>query len=846
MTAVVSLRDLGRDDVALAGGKGANLGELIKAGFAVPDGFVVTAEAYAATLEAAGLSLPDAAEDDPAGFRDRVAQVSISDALWHEIQRAYAALGGGPVAVRSSATAEDLPGATFAGQQDTELNVIGADQLLDAVRRCWASLWTERAVAYRRRRRIEPSEVKIAVVVQRMVPADIAGVMFTANPVTGARDQVVIDASGGLGEAVVSGAVTPDHYVLDSDGRLIEFSPGRREVAIVAKAGGGVERQAGMGQAQAGAGESVQGVGGLERQAGGAAQAAAGLHSGDTGDRLLTEETLRALSALSGDVMRHFGQPQDIEWALSGDELWLLQARPMTALPPPPERLNRFQRTQGAIVLELLPVRPYPIDMTTWIPYGPVGWMAKLTSFYGIQGAFDELFEEDADGVVVRFVPASPRPSPAVLRVPYRLLSRAARFDPARWRDDPRYASFLMGIAALARRDPAAMTWPELVGSLRQALAQIDPVFELRIDYLPGTGLAAARLFAVLRLLGRRDLFFELVTGADTLTARANLALEALAEEVRADPALDRALAEGGVERLSDFPEFAAEFEAYLAAYGHRETASPILVSQPTWSERPDMVLDLVRSLAQSAPKPAPENKALRQLLDHPLLRYQRPRRVVERWVAAARAGLGFREDSHAEFIRPLPMLRRALLEVGRRLTAAGVLDTPEDVYHLRLTELESIRELDSLSAQNRERLRDTMRRRAARREELAGVPLIDPSLVFQPPASEEALVRGTPAGGGRATGAVRVVHGPEEFATLQAGEILVCPYTNPAWTPLFQRAAAVVVDSGGPGSHAAIVAREYGLPAIMGTIDGSRRLADGQRVTVDGGSGLVVSAEGS
>jgi pyruvate,water dikinase len=316
---VLGLRQLGREDVARAGGKGANLGELIKAGFDVPDGFVVTTGAYAAALESAQLSLPPEDEQDPAAFREQVCRVSVPEAIRREITAAYANLGGGGVAVRSSATAEDLPGATFAGQQDSFLNVIGEQQLIDAIRQCWASLWTKRAVAYRRRRRIEPSEVRIAVVVQTMVPAEAAGVMFTANPVTGARDQIVVDASSGLGEAVVSGAVTPDHYVLDADGKLLEFSLGRRELAVVGRAGGGVEHEA------------------------------CGVAT-----RLLSDDTLSELARVATRISRHFGQPQDIEWALSGGRLYVVQARPMTALPPAPLELSRFQRLQSSTLLEML------------------------------------------------------------------------------------------------------------------------------------------------------------------------------------------------------------------------------------------------------------------------------------------------------------------------------------------------------------------------------------------------------------------------------------------------------------------------------------------------------------
>lgn len=808
MSTVLGLHELGRDDIARAGGKGANLGELIKAGFDVPDGFVLTTEAYAAALEAAQLSLPPPDEDDPAAFREQVCRVPILETTRREIATAYADLGAGPVAVRSSATAEDLPGATFAGQQDSFLNVIGEQQLIDAIRQCWASLWTERAVAYRRRRRIEPSEVRIAVLVQTMVPAETAGVMFTANPITGARDQTVVDASSGLGEAVVSGAVTPDHYVLDSDGRLVEFSLGRRELAIVGKAGGGVEHRPG--------GATV---------------------------RLLPDDTLQTLTALGSGVTRHFGQPQDIEWALNDGRLSVVQTRPMTALPPPPLDLSRFQRLQGSILLEMLTLRPYPIDMTTWIPYGPAGIMADMTAFFGVRGLFSDFLVEDSEGVVVSYRPPSPHVTLGVLRAPYRLVARMLHYDPARWQQDPRAIGFRASIRDASERRPAEMSWPELVRHVRESLELMRPITELRIDYLPSAAIALARLQTLLRLLGRRSLFADLIVGAPTLTAAANRGLESLADRVRGDDQLRAALETGGLERLDDYPEFAAAFREYLDKFGARETTGLVVATAPTWSESPEMVLDLITGLAAGQPVPSDRgDEAMAGLSTHWVMRYRVPAKLVRRWVAGARIGVAFREDTHVEAGWALPIFRRALLEAGRRLGTAGVLDTPEDVYHLRLEELEAIADASRLDPSERDRLRDVMRRRSARREELAGVPLIDPNLVFPPLADDNALVTGTPAGGGRVSGAVRVVREPSEFGTLRQGEILVCPATNPSWTPLFQRAAAVVVDSGGLGSHAAIVAREYGIPAIMGTGRGTSVLTNGQQVIVDGGSGRVMA----
>jgi len=214
------------------------------------------------------------------------------------------------------------------------------------------------------------------------------------------------------------------------------------------------------------------------------------------------------------------------------------------------------------------------------------------------------------------------------------------------------------------------------------------------------------------------------------------------------------------------------------------------------------------------------------------------------RWVEAARIGVAFREDTHFYFTKPLPILRRSLLEMGRRLCVAGALTAREDVFHLRLEELEDAGDPDALSDAHVQRLRATVRARSARREELSGVPLIDPRLVFPERDTGDALVAGTPAGGGAAIGPVRVIRDPAEFARLRNGDILVCPYTNPTWTPLFQRAAAVVVDTGGLGSHAAIVAREYGIPAVMGTVSGTADLPDGLVVTVDGSTGRVTAAD--
>ncbi|MCR6490662.1 PEP-utilizing enzyme [Amycolatopsis sp. OK19-0408] len=786
--------------MATAGGKGANLGELIHAGLPVPDGFVVTTDAYAAVVD--GLNLSGTSE--PA--RDVVEAAAVPPLLRASIITAYAELGGGAVAVRSSATAEDLPGAAFAGQQDTYLNIVGEHALVDAVRRCWGSLWTDRAIAYRARLGIDSAQVRIAVVVQRMVAADAAGVLFTADPVSGRRDTVVVDASPGLGEAVVSGQVTPDHYELDASGRVREFMRGRREVVLRAAAGGGVAHAAGE----------------------------------ETTGPSLTSENLVELTRLGRAVAAHFGRPQDIEWAVLGDRVQLVQARPMTALPPPPVRLNRVQRRLASVLLDYLPVRPYPIDMSTWVAHGPIDMMARIAARFGIRNVFGGALHEDEYGVVDRLLPQSPRPTVAALRSPFRLAALARRYDPGRWTADRRFTEFLAEVRELDAADLTSLPWRQLVAMPRQAMKLLAPIRELRVDYLPGTGVALLRLYLALRFLRRAALFQDVLLGANTRTADANRALEALAERARENPKLAAAVRTAEPDALATFPEFEVALAEYLAEYGHRETVSPVLVTTPTQHDAPDVVLGLISTLAASTPRPPVSHDPMAGLATHPLLRDRRRRARVERWIGAARAGIAFREDSHFYFLKPLPALRRSLLEIGARLHDADVLDRPEDVFHLRLEELEPLTDPTSATGD----LRTKVRSRAARRDELTGVRLIDPAAVFPPTGAEgDALVSGTPAGSGTVTGPVRVIREPSQFGSLTTGDVLVCPYTNPAWTPLFARAAAVVVDSGGAASHAAIVAREYGIPAVMGTGSGTRVLSDGQQVVVNGSTGRVTAA---
>ncbi|MBP2411889.1 pyruvate,water dikinase [Arthrobacter stackebrandtii] len=811
---VAGLAQVGRGDLGMAGGKAANLGELIRGGFAVPDGFVVLTASYRAAIDAAGLATGTAA----GGLRGAIAAAPVPDNVAAAILDAYRRLGSGPVAVRSSATAEDLPGATFAGQQDSFLNIMGEPEVVDAVRRCWASLWTDRAVAYRNKAGIDHAQVQIAVVVQAMVDADTAGVAFTANPVTGVRSEIVVNASAGLGEAVVSGLVTPDQFVLSRDGRVLSRQAGLREVVIRSKPDGGTESQ-----------------------------------RGGTESPPLGESALLRLAEVCSRIEQHFGGPQDIEWAMAGDRLWIVQARPLTAVPPAPVEVNPLRKLMTGIIAELLPVRPYPLDMSSWTVHGHGRILTRMMAeIPGIELSIEDILPESR-GVVQEMVPPRPRPTVHTLTAPFRLVPKIRRFRPSNWMQDARFLAFDSDAAELSRLDVSGMAWAELVDVPRRAMAVLDGFITLRIDYLPRVGFELARLKVLLGLTGLGREFSSLSTVTATRTGDANRALRGLALAVSGNRQWRTAVLDNSPGELGDLiatdPAFAPlhqQIDGYLAEFGHRETTSAFLVSEPTWVDDPAVLYGAVRAMLDQPEPVGQEDRAgVAELRVAGRTRVPgRLRAAIASAARGTRSGIAFREDSHFHAMRLVPPIRHAMLEAGARLTDAGILPSADAVFHLRLEEVTGIQEPATLTQGRKADLRALVEDRMRRRALLAGAPLISPLTLKAGRDKGGSLVSGTPAGGGRATGAVRIIRGPGDFSRLLQGEIMVCPYTNPSWTPLFQIAAGVIVDTGGAASHAAIVAREYGLSAIMGTGTGTSVLRDGQRVTVDGTTGLVSGAD--
>jgi pyruvate,water dikinase len=811
MSYVVRFAELGRGDIAVAGGKGANLGELTRAGLPVPPGFVLTTAAYRAFTEGV-----------EAGDRAVFASRPIPQDMAREITDAWSALGEGPVAVRSSATAEDLEGASFAGQQDTYLNVRGAAALLDAVRECWASLWTERAVAYRARRGIDPAEVALAVVVQRMVEADAAGVMFTANPTNGRRDEVVLSAAWGLGESVVGGAVTTDDIVVEKAGLHVASRTTADKAVMTVYA---QERTAEVP------------VPAERRRA-----------------PVLDDKAAAVLAELGVRVEQHYGSPQDIEWARAHGEFFLVQSRPITALPEP----------------EAAPPTEWPVP-------DPKAFYFRASIVEQLPDPLSPLFAAMADGSVSRslqtlmreFMGVRVAPDgvglPTVNGYAYYQYSRAAMWQmtlggakamrrlPAmgtpHWRDvaHPRYVA---AVAAWRDRPLDGLTDSALLDGV-QELLDAGTSYYTAVQAIIPLAASSETVFTrfydgFVRRPGEPPASTFLV-GFDSAPILAEKSLWDLAEwtrgypeladAVRADPAA--VWAGGGPEPAQ---EWRSRFRTHLDRFGHATYNLDFI--HPTPADDPAPLFEALRyALDGGAAGPyarqaaaAARREELTEAVD---ARLDPARRVTfNRLLRWAQGYAPVREDALADIGLAWPQMRRMLGELGRRLVAAGRIAVPEDVYWLRPAEITGAPIGDV--AERKALWRG--QRRATPPQALPQHTFVDRFEAWFPASGKQvgAVLHGTGASAGRVTATARVLAGPADFGRMRPGDVLVASITTPAWTSLFTMAAAVVTDVGGPLSHSSIVAREYGIPAVLGTGVATRRIPDGARVLVDGDAGTV------
>jgi phosphohistidine swiveling domain-containing protein len=844
---------------AVVGGKGASLGRLARAGVRVPAGFDVTTAAYLDFLDGglreellAAVSAVDAS--DPDTFEVAAGRIGelfegrpLPAATAAAIAGAYAALGGDdtPVAVRSSATVEDLPGLSAAGQHDTYLNIRGEAAVVDAVRRCWASLWSARAIGYRAGRGIAPGDVSIAVVVQRLVPAEAAGVMFTIDPVSGDRDQVVVSANWGLGESVVAGDVTPDVAVVDrASGALVSYQLGGKEVMTVADGAGTLETET-----------------------------PADLRSAP----VLSPTQAGELGRVGLSIEKLYGEPVDVEWARADGELWVVQARPVTTGAARPavsagdgEQWNDslagdYLWTNGNLgealpdvmtpatwsFIELFMSRMiFPPSVRDYRGFGRIG--GRFYANVSVSMALDALVGISPRRFVAYFGPVLGRLPP---------LDEIPRAHLPRWK-----ASRLMvptTFAMLRRVNANAKRLPQFLVDSPARCDRLRAEIEQTADPAALAGLWPARLRPLL------------VEAADMLTAAGSAdgttlvstpgKLAALVGEADAALLLSGQQADEGASLASLGPVVGLarlargeiDRNAFVREYGHRgahevELSIARPAEDPAW---PDDQLAALHGADPDVPRDADALLARQQearaaawerLARSEPSKATAARKLIRRWAPLARG----REAARSEVVRSVWVARTWVRRAGQ-LTGHD-----DDLFFLELPEIVGL-------LRGEQALLDQVPGRRGVYEGYRALPAY-PTLIrgrfdparwaadpnrridyyderaAAPAAGPDDAITGFPGAAGVVEGTARVLSAPEDGGQLRDGEILVTTVTNIGWTPIFPRAAAVVTDVGAPLSHAAIVARELGIPAVVGCGNATVRVHSGDRVRVDGGAGTV------
>jgi phosphoenolpyruvate synthase/pyruvate phosphate dikinase len=837
---VLNLAQADATQVALAGGKGANLGELSRiGGVHVPPGFVVTTSAFRRIMAAApgidqrlgrlaGLDPGDRAAVSAlsADVRRAIEAVPVPGDLAAQVTSAVAALGGQVAcAVRSSATAEDLPTASFAGQQDTYLNVTGPAEIISHVSRCLASLFSERAVTYRRRNGFSDRQVQMAVVVQQMVVPQASGVMFTADPVTSNRKVVSVEAVPGLGEALVSGLVNADVYQV-RDGQVAERRP--------------------------------------------------------QGEPVLTDAQLLRLAALGRRIEAHFGSPQDIEWCLAGDEFQVVQSRPVTTLFPVPEAVddgNHVYVSVGHQQMMTDPIKPLGISVWQLTAAGPMataggrlfvdvtrqlGAPASRARIVKALGTSDPLIGDALQSVIDRgdFIPGLAEDD-AAGSLPRSVVAHGG---PIPVETDPAVVTAMIDRSQASldalKRGIQGKGGQDLLDFIAADVQELKKVlFTPQSLQMIMAGMAASEWLNqhLLEWLGERNAADTLTQSAPgNITAEMGLALLDVADAIRPYPAavsfLEQATGPGFMDQLPAVSGGSAARDAiaaFLDQYGMRGTGE-IDITRPRWSERPELLLPAllgnVRNFGPGAAKARFERgQQEAREKEQDVLARLRARPDGEREAAETKAMIdrvrtfaGYREYPKYHKVSRYLVYKQALLAEAARLVAAGALTAAEDIFYLTFGELGDVVRTGRADA-------DLIRQR--KREFRAQAALTPPRvLTSDGEAVAGAYRRGdVPAGAltglgvsaGTVEGRARVVHDLAE-ADLGPDDILVTAYTDPSWTPVFVAIKGLVTEVGGLMTHGAVIAREYGLPAVVGVEHATRLIADGQRIRVHGTDGYV------
>ncbi len=846
------------------GGKGMSLAKLANAGVTVPGGFHVTTAAYrhfiqhnnlqpgiVTALQTIDILRPTTLEAASTTIHQLFAQAEIPDNLAQAIMEAYTGLFelNTAVAVRSSATAEDLPEASFAGQQETYLNVIGTDQLLQATQKCWASLWTARAIGYRARQNIVADGVALAVVVQEMVQAKAAGILFTANPLNGKRDEVIINAAWGLGEAVVSGAVTPDTVTVNKkNGDLVKRETAEKLVMTILTEIG------------------------TEEQA---------TPTSLINKPVLSDKQAIELMEYGVKIEKLYSMPMDIEWALADGQFAIVQARPVTALPeeiaPPPTEWNlpdpKAHYARGSLA-EHTPSPVTPLFATLGLRIANEAtrrlWQDAMNIDPSIMFVGDSFYIPINNYVYGGFK-FGWQATWIMIKVSFTQLGSMMRGSVARWQ--AAHQELAAVVTDWEQKDIMAFSPSELLDGIQTVFGAAVKYYTVIQTTLPAASMAEVFFSRFYNGFVKRKSdpeFTTLLFGFETMPIRAEKSLFDLAMWLKEQPALAAYIVQTAAEILvADFnceiapegiPEglwdrWQARLNEHFDKFGR--TAYEFDFANPTPMEVPHPQFEAIKLFLEGkaiSPYVRQETAATQRELatESILTRIGWPRQKwfikLLKWAQETGA---IREDSIADMGMGHPFIRRMFAELGNRFVAGGAIDSADDIYWLEEQEVEKLvtalekRQPLPIFADN------IPPRKAEWRAALQITPpvaLPQKSFILKLVGGGEAqekdgkiVLKGLGTGTGQVTAPACVLFGPEDFPKMKPGDVLVATTTTPAWTPLFAMASAVVTDIGGPLSHSSIVAREYGIPAVMAARNATRHIRSGQMIAVDGTAGTVI-----
>ncbi|MBO9672590.1 MAG: phosphoenolpyruvate synthase [Sphingobacteriaceae bacterium] len=864
---VIGFQEIDRSDILKVGGKGANLGALSKIkGIAVPDGFCISTGVYRKLIEndqtiktlldqLTNLKAEDRTAIAEIGSKIRAAveNIAIPKDITGEIEIYLNQYDENEsFAVRSSATAEDLPNASFAGQQDTYLNIVGKQAILKHISKCWASLFTDRAIIYRIQNGFDHHKVQLSVVVQKMISAEAAGIMFTADPVTGNRKVLSIDASFGLGEAMVSGLVNADNYQV-CDGKITDKKIPAKKLAICSVKDGGTKVQELSPELQT-------------RQ-------------------VLPDNQILQLEALGRKIEAHFGSPQDIEWCRINNTFYIVQSRPITTLYPVPEAGDKEKHVYISVGHQQMMTDPMkPLGLSLWQlraarPMYKAGGrlfvdvIDSLVTATGRKNLLEAMEQHDPlikDALVTiierkGFIKSLPDDEESVLIVKSTKGLSAAEIL-AQVGKDPEIVSELIKQSEesieILKQNIQTKSGPELFDFIMEdiELSKKMAFDSKHINVIIAVMNAASWINEKMgKWLGEKNVSDILSQSVpNNITSEMGLALLDVADAIRPFPEIINYLQEVKDDRfLEELPRFNGgatvkdAVESYLNRYGMR-CAGEIDITNTRWGEKPSILIPIVLSNIKNFEPYAGKQKfdqgraqALKkekELLDKLAVLPEAEQKIGEtkEMISLLRNFAGYREYPKYAIVSRFYVYKQALIKEAEKLVEAGVIDEKETVYYLTFNEL---KELVATHKPDKKLI-------AQRKEEHHLFEKLNPPRVITSDGEiisgryhhqhlPDGAIVGLAVSSGVIEGRARVILNIES-ADLEDGDILVTTFTDPSWTPLFVSVKGLITEVGGLMTHGAVIAREYGLPAVVGVENATKLIKDGQRIRVNGTDGYV------